>query len=156
VKPRQCTPTNQGLSNCTKSVARGVMMWEILTWQISKANKLPSIIHYPPSLKLYAPHPCNYSFYVHGIPIMLQQKTLRGRNTWSSIHTWNNVIHHIQKHECILIPIMPLGLALLLSKQSMDNKVIFKVNKTQEQNCEFTWNWKPQSKCNIWIGPKYK
>jgi hypothetical protein len=29
IKPRQCTPIHQGLSNGTKSMVRGIVVWEI-------------------------------------------------------------------------------------------------------------------------------
>jgi len=44
-----CTPTHQGLSNNTKSVARDAMVWEISTWyeKTNKTIKLPSFINRP-------------------------------------------------------------------------------------------------------------
>jgi hypothetical protein len=44
VKPNQCTPTHWELSNDTKSMARGAVVWEISKWQTKQniTNYLPS------------------------------------------------------------------------------------------------------------------
>jgi len=41
-KPPHCTLTHQGLSNHTKSMMRGTMVWEISMWQ---TNKQPSFTY---------------------------------------------------------------------------------------------------------------
>jgi hypothetical protein len=44
MKPTWHTHTHQELSNGTKSVTKGTMVWEISTWQTNKTNKQPSFI----------------------------------------------------------------------------------------------------------------
>ncbi len=44
MKPTQCSPSHRGLSNGTKSAARGTLTWEIPTWQSNKTNKQPSFM----------------------------------------------------------------------------------------------------------------
>jgi hypothetical protein len=44
MKPTWHTHTHQELSNDTKSVTKGIMVWEISMWQTNKINKQPSFI----------------------------------------------------------------------------------------------------------------
>ncbi len=43
-RPPQFTCIYQGFSNITKSIMRGIVVWEISMWQTNKTNKLPSLI----------------------------------------------------------------------------------------------------------------
>jgi hypothetical protein len=39
MKQIPCTPKHQGVSTCTKSIARGTLIWKISTWQTNYLHK---------------------------------------------------------------------------------------------------------------------
>jgi len=51
MKPTPWTHTHWGLSNCTKSAARGIVVWEISKWKSKQKNKLTSFIKEIPTFK---------------------------------------------------------------------------------------------------------